>query len=160
MSLRTGAQIGVASEPIIDPNNLKIVGWWCNGPSGNNLVLLAEDVREMMPQGLAVNDEAAFSQANDLIRHKEVLDIRFQLLEKPVKTKRHKLGKVTDFSFNDGMVVQKLYVSKPVTKIFSSNDLLLIDRAQIVEVTDSYILVRDAEVKDTSKEPVGAAIPV
>jgi hypothetical protein len=50
-------------------------------------------------------------------------------------------------------------VTKPITKIFSSDDTLIIDRTQIIEVTDSYILVRDADVKDTAEEPVGAALP-
>src|SRR5579872_6507945 len=87
MSLRTGAQAGIAVRPIIDPHNLKVLGWWCNASSGSNLVLLAEDVREMMPQGLAINDEDAFSPPDELVRHKEILNIKFQLLDKLVKTK-------------------------------------------------------------------------
>lgn len=159
MSLRSGGQIGVAIEPIINPHNLKIVGWWCSAAASRNLVLLSEDVREMMPQGIAVNDDDAFSSTQELVRHREILDTKFQLLDKPVKTKGHKLGKVSDFSYNDGMLVQKLYVARPVTKIFSSDDTLLVDRTQILEVTDSYILVKDAEVKDTAEEVAGAPVP-
>jgi hypothetical protein len=160
MSLRAGNQIAVAIEPIINPHNLKILGWWCNSSSANGrVVLLVEDVREMMPTGLAVNDDEALSQTDDLVRHKEILNIKFQLMEKPVKTKRQKLGKVNDFSYNDGMFVQKLYVARPVTKIFSSEDTLVIDRTQIIEVTDSYILVKDTEIKATSEEVAGAAVP-
>src|SRR5581483_627577 len=91
MSLRTGSQIGMATEPIINPHNLKILGWWCNVGRSSNLVLLAEDVRELMPQGLAVNDEEVLSAASELVRHKETLDIRFKLLNKLVKNKRQKL---------------------------------------------------------------------
>ena len=159
MSLRTGGQIAVAVEPIINPHNLKILGWWCSASGDSSLVLLSEDVREMMPQGLAVNDEMALSLRDELVRHKEILAIKFQLLDKLVKTKRAKLGKVSDFSYNDGMLVQKLYVTRPVTKIFSSDDLLLVDRNQIVEVADSYILVKDTDVKDMAEEPLGAALP-
>jgi len=112
-----------------------------------------------MPQGIAINDDDEFSSPEELVRHREVLDAKFQLLDKLVKTKRHKLGKVSDFSYNDGMLVQKLYVARPVTKIFSSDDVLLVDRNQILEVTDSYILVKDTEIKDTAEEPVGAAVP-
>lgn len=162
MSMRTGSQIAMALEPIINPHNLKILGWWCKtaGARGN-LVLLAEDVREVMPQGLAVNDEEALVAPEDLVRHREILDIKFQLIDKTVKTKRQKLGKVSDFSYNDGMFVQKLYVARPVTKIFSSQDTLLIDRTQILEVTDAYILVRDSEVTvaEEAAMPAGAAIP-
>jgi hypothetical protein len=162
VSLRSGGQIALAIAPIINPHNLKILGWWCAPRSGRGrLVLLAEDVRELMTRGLAVNDDDALSSAEDLVRHREILDIKFALIDKTVKTKRQKLGKVGDFSYNDGLFVQKLYVTRPVTKIFSSQDTLLIDRTQILEVTDSYILVRDAEVKATEEitVPAGAAIP-
>lgn len=162
MSLRTGRQVAVANEPIINPHNLKIVGWWCSPRSARSrLVLLSEDVRELMPQALAINDEDALSTPEELVRHREILDIKFQLTDKTVRTKRQKLGKVSDFSYNDGMFVQKLYVARPVTKIFSSQDTLLIDRSQILEITDSYILVRDGEVSaaEEATVPAGAAIP-
>ena len=152
----------MATEPIINPHNLKILGWWCSPRGGRgSLVLLAEDVRESMPQGLAINDDEALTAPNELVRHREILDIKFQLIDKTVKTKRQKLGKVSDFSYNDGFFVQKLYVSRPVTKIFSSQDTLLIDRTQILEVTDAYILVRDSDVTvaEEAVVPAGAAIP-
>jgi hypothetical protein len=155
MSLRSGGQIAVASEPIINPHNLKIIGWWCKAPAGRQLVLLAEDVREIMQNGLAVNDEEDLSAPEDLVRHSDILSIRFNLMDMPVKTKRSKLGKVNDFSYNDGMFVQKLYVARPLHKVFSTEDTLIIDRTQIIEVTDHYILVRDTEVRAGSKEMAG-----
>lgn len=161
MSLRSGGQIATAINPIINPHNLKILGWWCSAPSSRErLVLLSEDVREMMPNGLAVNDEAALSTPEELVRHGDILNIKFELLNKVVKTKRQKLGKVGDFSYNDGMFVQKLYVSRPMTKIFSSEDTLLVDRTQILEVTDTYILVRDSDVKESAEEMAPASAVV
>jgi hypothetical protein len=151
MSLRTGAQIAVALEPIINPHNLKILGWWCS-LNGRQAVLLVDDVRQYMPNGLAVNDEESLSEPADLVRHKEILDVQFRLMDKPVRTNRHRLGKVSDFSYNDGLFVQKLYVSNPLHKVFSSEDTRVIDREQIVEVTDKYILVRDTEVKAGAEE--------
>jgi len=155
MSLRTGSQIGLAETPIINPHNLKILGWWCNTPDGRQ-VLLAEELRQSVPEGLAVNDEAALSDPADLVRHQEVLDINFELMDKPVRTKRQRLGRVSDYSYNDGMFIQKLYVARPLRKVFSAEDTLIIDREQIIEVTDKYILVRDTEVKATSEELAGA----
>ena len=156
MSLRSGGQIAVAQTPIINPHNLKILGWWCGDSGGQKMVLLAEDVREVLPDGLAVNDEAALSEPADLVRHKEVLDINFDLIDKPVRTKRQKLGRVSDFSYNDGLFVQKLYVARPLRKVFIAEDTLVIDRQQILEVTDKYILVRDTEIKATNEELAGA----
>ena len=154
MSLRLGRPVAVAVEPIINPHNLKILGWWCKTPGATKQqVLLAEDVREVMPQGLAINDDDALSHSDDLVRHNEILGIHFQLLDKTVKTKRHKLGKISDFAYdNEAMLVQKLHVARPLTKLLASEDTLLIDRNQIIEVTDHYILVRDADVKVTQEE--------
>lgn len=156
MSLRAGTQIALAQAPIINPHNLKILGWWCNGTGNGLRILLASDVREAIPNGLAVNDEQALSEPNDLVRHKEVLDIRFELMDKLVRTKRQKLGKVSDFSYNEGLFVQKLYVARPLRKVFAAEDTLIIDREQILEVTDKYILVRDTEIKATADEFAGA----
>ena len=156
MSLRSGSQIAIAIEPIINPHNLKIMGWWCKATGGRRLVLLAEDVREIMPKGLAVNDDEDLSPPEDLVRHSDTLSTQFQLLDKLVKTKRQKLGKISDFSYNSGMFVQKLYVARPLHKVFTSDDTLIIDRTQILEVTDHYILVRDTEIKATSEEFAGA----
>jgi hypothetical protein len=157
MSLRAGNQIAVAEKPIINPHNLKILGWWCSAAGGRQ-ILLAEEVREDMPSGVAVNDEAALSEPGDLVRYKEVLDIDFELIDKLVRTKRQRLGKINDFSYNDGMFVQKLYVARPLHKVFTSEDTLIIDREQILEVTDKYILVRDTEIKAGAEELAGAAV--
>ncbi len=158
MSLRTGGQIALASEPIINPHNLKILGWWCKAPGGQRLVLLAEDVREMMNNGLAVNDEEDLTAPADLVRHSEILNTNFTLMDKIVKTKRQKLGKVSDFSYNEGLFVQKLYVARPLHKVFTTEDTLIIDRTQILEVTDHYILVRDTEIRATSEEMATAPV--
>jgi hypothetical protein len=158
MSLRSGSQIALAVEPVINPHNLKILGWWCKTSGGQRQVFLAEDVREILTSGLAVNDEDAMSPPEDLVRHSEILNIKFSLIDKIVRTKRNKLGKVNDFSYNDGMFVQKLYVARPLHKVFAADDVLIIDRTQIIEVTDNYIMVRDTEVTQTSEEYAGAAI--
>ena len=160
MSLRTGGQIAIARTPIINPHNLKILGWWCDEPAGKQSILLAEDVREAMTSGLAVNNEEALSEKEDLIRHKEILSINFDLINKPVKTKRNKVGKVSDYSYNDGLFVQKLYVSRPLHKVFSSDETAIIDRQQILEVTDHYILVKDTDIRAEAGElaPAGAVL--
>lgn len=160
ISLRAGGSVALATEPIINPHNLKIIGWWCAIPSDSSQkVLLAKDVREVLPKGLAINDEEDISEVEDLVRQKEVLEINYQLPGKLVKTKRHKLGKVSDYSYNDGMFVQKLYVERPLTKVFTSEETLIIDRSQVLEVTDNHILVKDTELKAGEGELAGAALP-
>lgn len=155
-----GSQIAVATEPIINPHNLKILGWWCREPNVTQpVVLLTDDVRDINDQGLAVNSEEALTAPEDLVRHKEILAIKFHLLGLPAKTKRTKLGKITDYSYNDGMFIQKLYITPPMVKVFSTHGTRIIDRAQIAEVTDKYILVSDTEITEGAEEFAGAALP-
>lgn len=161
LSLHAEGQIGIALRPIINPHNLKIIGWWCSSPTTpKQLVLLTESVREMMPNGLAVDNDSALSSPEDLVRHREILDIQFVLLDKLVRTKRHKLGKVSDYTYDESMFVQKIYVARSLVKIFSPEDTLIIDRNQIQEVTDNYILVDDNEVKETQEDIAGATAVV
>jgi len=155
VSLRSGGQIAIAIEPVINPHNLKILGWWCKVTGqANQQVLLADDVREIMPRGLAINDDSDLCVPEDLVRHRKILNIRFQLMDKTVKTKRHKLGKVSDYAYDqDSMFIEKLYVMRPLVKVFASEDTLIVGRNQIIEITDKYILVKDVEVTETEKEP-------
>jgi hypothetical protein len=160
LSLRSGGPVALATTPIINPHNLKIIGWWCKAPGHmESLVLLQDDVREENAKGLAIDDEEDLTQPEDLVRHKDVLDINYDLIGKLVKTKRSKVGKVSDFSYNDGMFVQKLYVERPMHKVFTTEDTALIDRNQIVEVTDHYILVKDTDIKAKDSVPAIDAVP-
>ncbi|HET9850171.1 MAG TPA: hypothetical protein VFP35_00880 [Candidatus Saccharimonadales bacterium] len=160
LSLRTNGTVAIAAEPIINPHNLRILGWWCQSPmSPSNLVLLASDVRDRSASELAINDEEDLSDPAELVRHKDILDINFELIGKTVKTKRHKLGKVNDYSYTEDMLVRKLYVERPITKVFAADDTLIIDRSQIIEVTNNWILVKDTDIKagETSRIAVPAA---
>lgn len=158
ISLRSSGPLGTAMDPIINPHNLKILGWWVDERGHpEKKVLLVEDVRKATEAGLMVDDEETLTEPSELVRIKDVLDSKWTLLGKTVKTKSQKLGKVNDYSYNDGMFVQKLYVGLPVIKMLSSTDTLLIDRTQIIEVTDHYILVREPEV--TEGVEVAAAVP-
>ena len=158
ISLRSGGPLGMALDPIINPHNLKILGWWVDERGHpEKRVLLIEDIRRMTDDGLMVDSEESLVLPEELVRLKEILATNWALMGKQVKTKRQKLGKVTDYSYNDGMFVQKLYVGVPIVKMLSSTNTLLIDRTQIVEVTDHYIMVRDTEVTEGAEMP--AALP-
>lgn len=154
LSMRLGGPIATAVEPIINPHNLKILGWWCALPNiKTHQILLAEDVRELLPEGLAVDDDTALSEPNELIRHQSILGMHFHLIDKEVRTKGGKIGKVSDYAYDSGgLVIVKLYVARPLSKLLAKEDTLIIDRSQIIEITDKHILVRDTEVKVTDEE--------
>lgn len=157
LSLRIGRPIGIVGEPIINPNNLKIEGWHATDSSTKqNAILLSQDIREIIDQGFIVNDHEALSQTDDLIRLKQILDYRFTLINKAVYSGRKRLGKVNDYAFErNGFFVQKLYVGQSIVKSFTGGNLV-IDRTQIVEITNKKIAVKEATVQDTAPLPVTA----
>ncbi|MBA2279110.1 hypothetical protein H0V99_01550 [Candidatus Saccharibacteria bacterium] len=149
MSLRTGGKVATADKPLINPNNLKIEGWLCTDHfSKKRLILLAQDVRDFVPQGIAVNDYDVLSEPDELIRLKEVLELEFELVGKPVvTTHRRRVGKVNDYAVDvTSMMVHKLYVTRPLYKSLAHGQLS-IDRTQIVEITNRRVLVKDVDVK-------------
>src|SRR5690606_28121302 len=80
MSLRTGGRVALATRPIINPNNLQIEGWRCEDSfSKEELILLKQDVRDFVPQGIAVDDHDVLTESSELVRLQEVLELDFEL---------------------------------------------------------------------------------
>jgi uncharacterized protein YrrD len=145
LSLRTGTTIGTVTTPIINPNNLKIEGFYCNDRfSKQQRILLYQDIRDIMPQGFVVNDQEVLSESEELVRLKDIIKLGFTLIGKPVVTQsKDKIGKVSDYATEvDSMYVQKLYVSQPLLKSLTSGSLS-IDRSQIMEITNRRIIIAD-----------------
>lgn len=156
LSLRNGAPIGQVTGVLIDPNNLKIEGWFAfDNFSKTKHIVLAQEVRDIIPQGFVVNDDDALTQPEDLVRIKPILELNFEIVDKPVITEgKEKLGKVADYAFDKGsLFIQKIYVSQPVFKSLSGGTLA-IDRTQIVEVTNRKIVVKEASIPDKAPMPV------
>lgn len=154
LSLRTGSQVGVATSPIINPDNLKIEGFYCqDNQSGGQLVLLYQDVREILPQGLVIDDYDVLTPPEELVRLQNILELEFELIGKPVETVSHdKVGKVSDYAL-DGttMFIQKIYVSQSILKSLTGGSLN-VDRTQIHEITPKKIIIN--ELLETA--PAGA----
>jgi sporulation protein YlmC with PRC-barrel domain len=145
MSLRTGTQIATATAPIINPNNLKIEGFYCIDKFDNKqLVMLYQDIRDIITQGFVVDDHDKLSEPSELIRLQELMDLNFDLIGKPVQTvSKHKVGKVSDYAVETTtMFIQKLYAAQSVLKSFTGGSLS-IDRTQIHEITDKRIIIND-----------------
>ena len=146
-SLRTGGQIGVGLRPVINPNNLKVEGWFATSIyESGTLVLPISEIRELSRGGIAVNDHEALTAAAELVRLQPLVNLDYQLLGKPVATEsKQKLGKVEDFALNiDSFFIEKLYVVPGGLKILSSKRLQ-VSRKQIIEITDKKIIVQDIE---------------
>ena len=158
LSLRTGGVIGVALSPIINPNNLKIDGWYAeNKLEKGDYILPAREIRDFIAKGLVVNDHDAITHPDDLVRMKETIDLRFELIGKSVVTENKKrLGKIADYSVDESSYyIQKLYVNPSILKGLTS-DQMIIDRNQIVEITDKKIVVQSTSEKSRSSVPLRA----
>lgn len=145
LSLRTGAPVATTVQALINPNNLKIEGFYCNDRfSGQQLVLLSQDIRDLIPQGIVINDHDVLAEAADLVRLKETIGQGFTLIGKQVDTvSGTKVGKVGDYATDNGtMYIQKIYVTQSVLRSFT-NGSLSVDRTQINEITPKRIIIND-----------------
>lgn len=145
LSLRTGGTVGQTLQPIINPNNLKIEGFYCQDKFNKGTsVLLAQEIRDLIAQGIVVNDHDAMSDPEELVRLKDVLDLKFEILGKPVVTvSKERVGKVNDFAADGNtLYIQKIYVGQPILKSLSGGQLS-VDRSQIVEITNRKIVIQD-----------------
>lgn len=157
LSLRTGDAIAMAVEPIINPNNLRIEGFYCEDLfEKTELILLYQDIRETVEDGFIVDDHERLVEPDELVRLKSVLEARFVLLGKPVETaSKDKVGKVSDYAVETtSMYIQKLYTARPLLKSLGGGSLS-IDRSQIVEVTNKRVVIQDL----LESVPAGAAAP-
>lgn len=158
LSLRTGTSVASIVAPVINPNNLKIEGFYCqDNIDKRELILLSQDIRDMLPNGYVVNDHDVLSEPEDLVRLREVLDLHFELIGKQVVTiNKEKVGKVSDFAADtDTMFIQKIYVAQSILKNFTGGSLS-IDRSQIQEITPRRIIINEL----MEKTPATATAPV
>jgi len=144
-SLRNGAELGETTSFVINPANLKIEAFICHiSNSIQPLYLLNQDIRDISSNKILINDYEALSEANDLFRLKDVIDLNFEVIGKMVVSKNgQKLGKVKEFSVDDtSLFIQKIYIYQPIYRSLYSGQLI-IDRNQIIEVTNKQIIVKD-----------------
>lgn len=159
MSLQTGAELARTKQSVIDPRSLSIVAYELSGallvehPS----LLRIADIRELSEIGMIIDSSDEFVGVDDIIKLKEVYDLHFSLIGlSVVDDKKHKLGKVEDYSVEmGGFVIQQLNVKRPILKSFNDSELL-IHRSQIIEINDTTIIVKSAS--NEAKDPLPQAI--
>lgn len=160
LSLQTGVPVGQVRSVIVNPHNLKIEGWHAHDINRKtDGILLSQDVRDIIGKGFVVDDHDALSDPSDLVRLKSILNLKFELMGKPVYAEGGKrLGRVSDYAFEKtGFFIQKIYVNQSIVKSFSGG-ALIVDRDQIIEITHKKITVKDATApgKVTASDAVTA----
>jgi uncharacterized protein YrrD len=150
LSLQTGGQIAETGQPIIDPRQLHIVAFYCEGPTldSHPAVLHTEDIREASDIGIIIDDSDKLMAPDGLVRLQEVINFAFQLPGLPVVTEHgQKLGTVGDYAVDTvSFLIHKIHVKRPLLRSLSTAELV-IDRTQIIEVTNKHIIVKSAVVE-------------
>lgn len=145
VSLRTGAPVAAIVGPIINPNNMKIEGFYCQDRFDKKLlVLLYQDIREILPRAFVVNDHDVLCEPKELIRLREIIDLNYDIIGKQVVTvSKQKIGKVSDYATEtETMFIQKIYVAQSILKSFTGGSLI-VDRTQVNEITPTKIIIND-----------------
>ncbi len=161
MSLQTGTKIAETSDFIIDPRQLKIVAFYCEGPQLDirPAILNISDIREISSLGVIVDSSDVLMSPDDLVRLKEIISYNFQLDDKKVVDENgRKLGTVVNFTIDsDSLFIVKLQVQPKLFAAFQQTELT-VDRSQIIQVTDKEIIVQSPTVKDKVKQNVSAPV--
>ncbi len=152
LSLRTGTIVGSIVGHLINPHKLRVDALWCKvGGFKQPKLLLVQDIREVSPRGVIIDDHEILVDPEDVIRLKAIIDLQFDLIDKKVISGRLPIGKVADYALEgDGFIIQKIYVEPNIwNKIKTSR--LTIDRSQIIEVSHRYVKVKSADIKEKSE---------
>lgn len=154
MSLQTGTEVGRTVSTVIDPRNLSVVAFYCEGPGINfhPALLHTGDIREYAGIGLIIDSADIIMPTDDLVRLKEILSYNFKLEDKLVVDDHgHKVGKVINYTTDTlNYLIVKLQVSPPFFQSFSSAEVI-IDRSQIISINDKKIIVKAPTIKEQAK---------
>ena len=150
LSVQDSGRIATIVRPIIDPDNLQIIAFRAFGAIGENggNILDAKSIREYSNLGVVIDSRDEFVNDTDVVKIKNVLELNFDLIGLKVETKKgSKLGRIIDYTVTENdFLVQQVIVKRPTIKSFLDPELT-IPRAEIIEVTDDKIIVKDEEKK-------------
>lgn len=149
LSLQTGAQIAQTAQPIIDPRELKIIAFYCEGPhlDTSPAVLHIDDIREISNLGFIVDGAESIMSPADLVRLQQIIGFNFQLEGKlVVEESGRKIGKVHNYTVDTrSFYITQIHAQPNIWQSFSVSDVP-VGRTQIKEITDNKIIVRSTTI--------------
>jgi len=158
VSMETGRQVAVIIDFLINHSNLGLLAFICHDRKNRRLILMGHDIRFIARDCILINDFETLSEADDIARLPTMVANQFNPLDKQVSTQNgQKLGRVIDYAINlDTSYIQKLY-ARPTFFQSRFHDQIIIDRSQIIELTDKTIIVQDSTELVSSAANVNAA---
>lgn len=149
LSVQAGGPIATIKSAIIDPNDLKILGFHLEGPLVNRAearILDVRSIREYSQLGIVIDNIEELVAPDDIIKIQNVLELNFDLINLKVRTKKGtKLGHIIDYTLtSEDFIVQQIIVRRPLVKSLVDPELT-ISRKEIVEITDYEVIIKDEE---------------
>ena len=149
LSIQAGGPIATIKNAIVDPDNLKILGFNLEGPLLNHTdatILDVRSIREYSQLGMVIDNIEELVAPDDVIKIQKVLELNFDLINLKVKTKKGtKLGHLVDYTVtSEDFIVQQIIVKRPLVKALVDPELT-ISRKEIVEITDYEVIIKDEE---------------
>ena len=149
LSIQAGGPIATIKSTIVDPNDLKILGFYLEGPllNGTDATILdVRSIREYSHLGMVIDNIEELVAPDDVIKIQNILELNFDLINLKVKTKKGtKLGHLVDYTVtSEDFIVQQIIVKRPLVKAFVDPELT-ISRKEIVEITDYEVIIKDEE---------------
>lgn len=156
LSLQDGSIIARVEEVLIDPATLEIAAFKCaeDRHLPENPLVLPQDVRQFSPDGLIMNFLDDITSSADVIRLSKLIARPYHLIGAKVISDMHrKLGRVEDYTVNtESFRIQRLYVKRSLIRSPLGSSLI-IDRTQVLDVTEREIVVREATIHETALAP-------
>jgi uncharacterized protein YrrD len=156
IGVQEGRMVATIDLAIINPDNLKLAGFYCSGPwsQKKQMIVQIQDIKSIQNDKVLIDSSNDITPLEDLVRIQPLAKLKFNLNGKSVRTESKKnLGKVSDYAINlSTFEIQKIYVNQSIFKNLGMHNLL-IDREQILELTDHEIIVSDASIKRPAPVP-------
>lgn len=146
ISLQTGSRLATTTGLIVDPDRLLVAALACNAGK-SSLLLLPQDIRQLAPQGILVDSEESLAEPGDIVRVAPLAERNWNPVGIKVVTDMSRpVGKVENYTIApDQFVIQKLHVRRPVWQSLTGASVI-VDRGQVLDVTNHQIVVRDTEM--------------
>ncbi|HVE81177.1 MAG TPA: hypothetical protein VNA68_03540 [Candidatus Dormibacteraeota bacterium] len=156
ISLQTGQSIGLIDKPLINQDDLEVAALWCHASrfSRKKGIILIRDIRQFATDCIIIDSFDEIEDPNEIIRLHKVAEHDFEPIGKLVVNESgQQLGRVQDYTINLGSnLLQKLYVHQSLMKSLMFNNLV-IDRTQIIDVSQKRFTVQDAIAPETELAP-------
>lgn len=163
LSLQNAESITQVRSLIMEIKNLEVVALACDPRPrlGKRPVLLMRDVRQVAIDCLLVNTEDDLVEADEVVRLEPLLKRNFDPHGLNVVTElKRRVGRVEDYTINlETYHLQKLYVRQSILRSWMGSSLI-IDRSQIIEVSEREIIVRDATIASRTTSGLLAPKPI